>query len=66
MREDFSMITHPSNSEPNTIILMDEATAAASSSEHAGQCCNSGNLMCDADRFFSSKRCFREFHFSRT
>lgn len=48
------MITHPSNPEPNAIILMDETAAAASSSEHTGQCCNSASLMCDADRFFQA------------
>lgn len=53
-QEDFSMITHQSNAEPNAIILMDEATAAATSTEHTGQCCNSGNLICDTDRFFQA------------
>ncbi|XP_018565766.1 nuclear factor 1 X-type isoform X2 [Anoplophora glabripennis] len=53
-QEDFNMITHPANPETNAIILMDEATAAASSTEHTGQCCNSANLMCDADRFFQA------------
>lgn len=53
-QEDFNMIAHPSNPESNAIILMDEATAAASSTEHTGQCCNSANLMCDADRFFQA------------
>ncbi|CAH1153630.1 unnamed protein product [Phaedon cochleariae] len=51
-QEDFSMITHPSNTEPGAIILMDETAAQAS--DHTGQCCNSGNLMCDADRFFQA------------
>lgn len=56
-QEDFSMITHPvtgTNADSNTIILMDEATAASTEQEHANQCCNSTNLMCDADRFFQS------------
>lgn len=60
-QEDFSMITH-SNPESNAIILMDESTAAAAAaaaastptSDHTGQCCNSVNLMCDADRFFQA------------
>nr|XP_023011812.1 nuclear factor 1 C-type isoform X2 [Leptinotarsa decemlineata] len=52
-QEDFSMITHPSNTEPSAIILMDD-TATASTSDHTGQCCNSANLMCDADRFFQA------------
>lgn len=56
-QEDFSMITHPvtgSNAETNTIILMDEASATTSTSDHTAQCCNNTNLMCDADRFFQS------------
>lgn len=56
-QEDFSMITHPvsgSNAESNTIILMDDASAAASASDHAAQCCNSASLMCEADRFFQA------------
>lgn len=59
-QEDFSMITHQTNTEQNTIILMDDTTAVATaaavttSSDHTGQCCNSANLMCDADRFFQT------------
>lgn len=57
-QEDFNMITHPvtgANAETNTIILMDEGTGS-SGPEHAqsAQCCNTTNLMCDADRFFQS------------
>lgn len=56
-QEDFNIITHPitgSSSEANTIILMDEATAVSTASEHTAQCCNSTSLICDADRFFQS------------
>ncbi|VEN63247.1 unnamed protein product [Callosobruchus maculatus] len=28
------------------------ANAPTPSSDHTGHCCNSANLMCDADRFF--------------
>lgn len=55
-QEDFSMITHPvstTSSEANAIILMDDG-AAATAPDHTSQCCNSANLMCDADRFFQS------------
>ncbi|XP_017782274.1 PREDICTED: nuclear factor 1 X-type [Nicrophorus vespilloides] len=55
-QEDFNMISHPitgNNSEPNTIILMDEASATTGN-EHGNQCCNSSTLICDADRFFQS------------
>ena len=53
------MITQPvsgSNPEANAIILMDEAAAVAATTapDHTNQCCNSANLMCDADRFFQS------------
>lgn len=52
------MITHPvsaASSEANAIILMDDAAAAAATApDHTAQCCNSANLMCDADRFFQS------------
>lgn len=51
------MITHPvsgSNPETNTVILMDDASATVSASEHATQCCTSSNLMCEADRFFQA------------
>ncbi|CAH0562206.1 unnamed protein product [Brassicogethes aeneus] len=52
-QDDFTII-HP-NTEPNAIILMDDGTgSAATSAEHTGQCCNSANLMCDADRFFQA------------
>ncbi|XP_018320655.1 nuclear factor 1 A-type isoform X3 [Agrilus planipennis] len=63
-QEDFGMISHPvvsgSNTEQNTVILMDEATAAAAAvaasgpTDHASQCCSSANLMCEADRFFQA------------
>lgn len=47
------MITHSGTSaETNAIILMDDA--AQTGQDHANQCCNSANLMCDADRFFQS------------
>lgn len=52
-QEDFNMITHPSNPESNSIILMDDTPPGASvGAERTGQCCNSANLICDADRFF--------------
>lgn len=47
------MITHSSNPEQNAIILMDEG-APPGNVEHTSQCCNSTNLMCDADRFFQA------------
>ncbi|CAG9855351.1 unnamed protein product [Phyllotreta striolata] len=54
-QEDFSMITHTSNAEPSAIILMDEASpTAAPAPDPAGQCCNSANMICDADRFFQA------------
>lgn len=54
-QEDFSMITHSSNAEPSAIILMDDASpATAPTSDHTGQCCNSANMICDADRFFQA------------
>ncbi|XP_044764952.1 nuclear factor 1 C-type isoform X1 [Coccinella septempunctata] len=51
-QEDFNMIAHQANSEPNAIILMEDGTTATSTSEHASQCCTSANLLSDADRFF--------------
>ncbi|XP_050519138.1 nuclear factor 1 X-type isoform X3 [Diabrotica virgifera virgifera] len=53
-QEDFSIISHTSSAEPGAIILMDEASAstAPSATDHTGQCCNSANMICDADRFF--------------
>lgn len=52
-QEDFSMITHSgTSSEANAIILMDDG--APTGQDHTNQCCNSANLMCDADRFFQS------------
>ncbi|XP_060515791.1 nuclear factor 1 C-type isoform X2 [Cylas formicarius] len=53
-QEDFSMITHPTNPEQNAIILMDDTSGPAAGAEHSAQCCNSANLMCDADRFFQA------------
>ncbi|XP_045481533.1 nuclear factor 1 B-type isoform X4 [Harmonia axyridis] len=53
-QEDFNMIAHQANTEPNAIILMEDGTTATSTSEHASQCCTSANLLSDADRFFQA------------
>lgn len=50
-QEDFNMIAHQANTEPNAIILMEDGSQTTTT-EHSSQCCTSGSLLSDADRFF--------------
>lgn len=54
-QEDFNLMPQQGNTEPNAIILMEDVnTNSTPTSEHNSPCCNSANLLCEADRFFQA------------